>query len=73
MMGPFQARVMANLQKNRRLAAKMGEHYGRLCRGSDAFRKGQSPCACPFVLDTDEWHDWIAGWLSLYDRHNWSI
>jgi hypothetical protein len=65
--------ILRTKQHNNRLAAKVGAHYGRLCQGADAYRAHKSPCSCPFVLDTDEWHDWIAGWLSLYDRHNWSI
>jgi ribosome modulation factor len=68
MIGPFAARVLRQRMINSKLAMKVGRLYGQAYEGSDAFRRGESPVDCPYVLDTDEWHNWLAGWYSQYDR-----
>jgi hypothetical protein len=69
----FTARMLRSRMIDRSRAAKIGSHYGALMQGADAFRHGYSPCACPHILDSDEWHNWYAGWLSLFDRLHWSL
>jgi hypothetical protein len=67
-IGPFAARVLRSKMIDKRAAAKVGEAFADLFVGARAFDAGKSPVSCPFVLDTDDWHRWYAGWLHGTER-----
>jgi hypothetical protein len=52
-----------------REATKHGKRWGLAFVGGQAFDRGDSPCRCPFELDTNDWACWMAGWRGRYDRH----
>lgn len=62
-------------QKQRRWAinqakvSKLSQVWGAAVEGAEAFRLGQSPVRCPYILGHHKWRAWMAGWQLRFDKH----
>lgn len=56
--------------KRRQEAAKCGKAFGVAMDGQRAYRIGQSPVMCPYILGTPAQKAWLGGWLAGYDREH---
>lgn len=63
---PTNQRRRVAIQQSRVL--KLAKPWGPASAGARAFRSGQTPVDCPYVLESIEWRQWMAGWLAQYDR-----
>jgi hypothetical protein len=59
---------MIDAQRVRKEAAP----YALAFAGSVALHAGLSPVSCPYVLGTDEWKGWYAGWALALDERMWA-
>jgi hypothetical protein len=51
--------------------ARKAKPYGPLAEGAAAFRRGESPCRCPYVFLTDPWGWWWTGWSTMIEKHRY--
>ena len=67
-MNSFSRQSLIQRQQARREAALVGARFTPMYQGRRAFEADFSPVMCPFILDTEPWWGWMAGWRTGYDR-----